>query len=540
MNLRVVALASSFVAAVSAPVITQQPQLPARDVPRQQTATPGTGAIAGIVRAADTGLPIRGVDIRLLGTGAPGRVLGAFTGADGRYEFTGLPDGAYTLVASKVRYMTMTYGQTRPGEEGRTVQVSGGQRAGNVDFLLPTGAVIVLRVGNRYGDPAVGYEIELYQARVNAGQRGLARFADVGRNVTDDRGEVRLSGLPPGEYYASAFLNLPPPLAASAEGEVRTFYPGTPAEADAQPITVGLGEEVVHAFNAVVSRTSRISGSVIGGGRPDLRLERRTPLGMTIVDILLSVASDGSFSRPNLYPGEYVLTARTATEMGTLTFPVGTEDVSGLVVTMRPVQPIRGRVTFDGAAPQGVAQTAFVVRPALENNGIAYVAQYQKADWTFEIPALSGSGVIRAELPRGWFLKAVLLDGRNVTDTVLDFETYLGKTINVVVTQTASEIRGGAVDDAGRAVPNYVAVVFPEEQQRWTSLTRAIASARPDQQGRFSLRGLPPGRYLVAAVDYLQPGQERDPKTLERLRSRATAITLTEGATQTVTVPLIP
>ena len=87
-------------------------------------------------------------------------------------------------------------------------------------------------------------------------------------------------------------------------------------------------------------------------------------------------------------------------------------------------------------------------------------------------------------------------------------------------------------------MPNYVAVVFPHDQQRWTSLTRAIASARPDQQGRFSIRGLPPGRYLVAAVDYLQAGQERDPKTLERLRTRATAVTLAEGATQNVTVPL--
>ena len=85
---------------------------------------------------------------------------------------------------------------------------------GSIDFQLPAGAVIVLRVGNRFGEPAAGYEVNLYQAKFNAGQRGLVRFADTSR--TDDRGEVRLSGLPPGEYFVSAFPNLPPPLVASA------------------------------------------------------------------------------------------------------------------------------------------------------------------------------------------------------------------------------------------------------------------------------------------------------------------------------------
>ena len=85
-----------------------------------------------------------------------------------------------------------------------------------------------------------------------------------------------------------------------------------------------------------------------------------------------------------------------------------------------------------------------------------------------------------------------------------------------------------------------MALVFPEDQQRWTPLTRTIARVRPDQQGRFSFVGLPPGRYLVAAVDYLQSGQERDARTLERLRACATAVALAENATQNVTVTILP
>jgi hypothetical protein len=235
-----------------------------------------------------------------------------------------------------------------------------------------------------------------------------------------------------------------------------------------------------------------------------------------------------------------VLTARNEKEIGTLHVLVGGADISDLVLTMRPATPIRGRVTFEGAPPRGVAPTAFVLRPALVNNGIAAVAQYRQGDWTFEIPALTGSGVIRGDLPRGWFLKAVLLEGRDVTETVLDYETYQGKPVEVVLTQAATEISGRAADAAGRAVTNYVAVAFPADSRRWTPLTRMIASARPDQEGRFTLRGLPPGSYLVAAVDYLPTGQERETRTLERLRAGATALTLKDQEVATVNLRLMP
>jgi CelD/BcsL family acetyltransferase involved in cellulose biosynthesis len=148
--------------------------------------------------------------------------------------------------------------------------------------------------------------------------------------------------------------------------------------------------------------------------------------------------------------------------------------------------------------------------------------------------------VLRLEPTRGWFLKAVRLDSRDVTDTVLDFQAYQGKPVEVVLTQTASEISGRAVNGAGQPVANYVAVAFAEDSRQWTPLTRSIGSARPDQQGRFSIRGLPPGRYLVAAVDYLPAGQEKDPRVLERLRARATAVTLAESGAQNLTVTVIP
>ena len=541
MSARSVALSVVLSIATVTVVAAQAPQSPPRDLPRTQNVT-GTGVITGVVIGADTGMPLRGVDIRLTGTDLRAAARGAFTDARGVYEFTGLADGDYTLVASKVRYMTMTYGQTRAGEQGRPVQVAGGRRVERIDFTLPIGSVIVLRVGDRFGDPAVGLRVNLYQAKVGPGQRTLAPVQSSGfGTTTDDRGEVRLSGLAPGEYFVSAGGGPTLPTAAAAkEQEVQTYYPGTAADADAQAIMVGLGEEVAVAFNMVIARTARVSGTISGSSaRPQIRLERRGPNGSTMMDV--NVASDGSFSAVNLSPAEYVMTATTEKEIGTTRFVVTGEDISDLALVMRPAIPIRGRIRFEESAPTGIAQTAFVLRPAFaEYGGLPYVAQYKQSDWSFEIPPLGGTGVFRPDFPRGWFMKAVLLDGRDVTDTVLPFDAYQGKTIEVVVTQRATEVTGRAVDGTGRAVANYVAVVFAEDARQWTALTRAISSVRPDQQGVFSVQGLPPGRYLVAAVDYLPSGLERDPKTLERLRAGATALTLKDGQAASVDLRLTP
>jgi hypothetical protein len=65
-------------------------------------------------------------------------------------------------------------------------------------------------------------------------------------------------------------------------------------------------------------------------------------------------------------------------------------------------------------------------------------------------------------------------------------------------------------------------------------------SARPNQQGRFIVEGLPPGRYLAIAVDYLEPGDELNPELLEQWRAAATSVVLAEGESRTLKLQLSP
>jgi len=512
-------------------------QVPPRDVVPNAGST--TGIIRGVITAADTGLPLRGAEVRLAGgTQRNQRPFGAMTDEAGRYEVTGLPAGEFTITASKTGYVTLAFGQTRVADPGRPVQIAA-SAVEDIDIALPRGAVIVVRIADEFGDPAPGYRVNVFQPRFTDGRRTLAALPTDSQFMTDDRGELRLSGLAPGDYYVATLPQVSP---VNPRGkEAQTFYPGTASETDAQPVTVGLGEEIDVSFPLASARGARISGTIAGMPLrpPDIRMMRRT-LGSNTM-LTLNVAPDGTFTASNLAPAEYVITVRGERESGMLRVRVAGEDIDGLVLAMKPQLPLRGRYTFDPKPPAGgPASLGAILRPVTSDAApfMQSVAQVRN-DWTFEIPYAMGTGVLRFDsMPRGWFLKAILLDGEDITDTPMKFSDLEGKQIDVRLTQQATRINGSVRDSRGGRATTYVAVVFPEDAKQWTPYSRGILAARPDQQGGYAIQGVPPGRYLIAVVDYLEPGAERDPATLERLRRGAMAVTLGEGEARTLDLKL--
>jgi hypothetical protein len=163
-------------------------------------------------------------------------------------------------------------------------------------------------------------------------------------------------------------------------------------------------------------------------------------------------------------------------------------------------------------------------------------------DYTFELTGLSERRLIRANTGQasGWYLKAVLFDGQDITDSGMEFtpgRSYEG--LEVVFTQKTTDLSGLVTDDRNQPVLDATVVIFAADPQRWTYSSRFMRSLRPDTNGRYTVKSLPPLEdYLIIAVQNLEQGQGADPEFLARAKEEAKPFSLNEGETKAVDIKL--
>jgi hypothetical protein len=161
-------------------------------------------------------------------------------------------------------------------------------------------------------------------------------------------------------------------------------------------------------------------------------------------------------------------------------------------------------------------------------------------NWTFELTNIFEPRLFRVVTPPGWMLKSITVNGQDITDLPLDIAP--GQTVNgvqVVLTDRVTEVNGRLADARSNPVTDATVVIFPADEERWGFQSRYIQGVRPDQDGRFTIRGLPPyGDYLAVAVQGLENGQAGDPEFLASVRDRATRVTLKDGEAKTLDLRL--
>ena len=112
-------------------------------------------------------------------------------------------------------------------------------------------------------------------------------------------------------------------------------------------------------------------------------------------------------------------------------------------------------------------------------------------------------------------------------------------TLGVVLASAAWAEVNGTVKAGSQQAKDYTVVVFADEPQKWTlPNSRYVTATRPDQEGRFQIKNLPAGGYYAIAVDYLAQGEWNDPDVLERLKPKATSVSIGEGETKTLNLTL--
>jgi protocatechuate 3,4-dioxygenase beta subunit len=478
---------------------------------------------------------------------------GASTDEHGRYAFEDLPAGKYHIVVQKGSYVPSGYGQGDPFQAPRLLELRPGQRVQNVDVGLQRGGVIAGRITDEAGEPVPHIGVRVLRTYRMEGRRMLVPGAFPFSSRTDDRGDYRVFGLAPGEYYVSASgldagdvgMN----VEGDVEGAVRTYFPGTPDLDEAQRVAVGPGEQVLSVnFALDPSQPFSISGTVVDStGQPPamahVTAEHSTDL--TGMNLGGEAKPDGSFIIRNLSPGKYLVAVRAGDDQGEfaeLPVTLADGDVTGLTLVTSPGTILAGQLMFETEPRQPVTPQQFRFRARSTKAGSLFEPGHLEVrpDWTFEVRVHKGPVLIRADhLPEPWILKAVLHSGVDVADSGIDIargERVDG--VRILLSSRVATVSGRIKDPSGRTVTSGTVVVFPEDSSHWGPLSRYLHAGRPNQEGRYELGHLPPGRYLAVALARMDEEKNEEPEYLERLRGYATPFEIRDGEQRTLDLEL--
>ena len=423
------------------PVAALLAQQTVRDA-RAPAAAIGTSAISGtLVTDERTPQDVRRARVDLTADGLPPQ--NTFTDDRGRFAFTRLPAGRYTLVATKPGFVRAAYGAKRSDRPGTPITVADGQQIANLALKMARGAVITGTIRDELGQPAPGATVRVMQYRAQNGERVLQPVPGNGPlgETTDDRGTYRIFGLAAGEYYVSASPRsigtsdikqmttaeiqsvmqtmqqrtasaISPPAQAARPAPVTVafatvFYPGALNAASAQAVTVAAGEERAGIDVALqLVRTARVEGVVVtpNGVPPQSAQLVMLPAGNlqsggpTLITFgRVAPGADGKFSYSGVAPGQYTISARIGGSGG-LADLMAPADGRGRNATASGTLWAQADVTVDGDTVSGLSlnmQPGLTIsgRVTVEASGVDAPDDYSKTRLTL-LPGGTGGQIM--------------------------------------------------------------------------------------------------------------------------------------------------
>jgi uncharacterized protein (DUF2141 family) len=544
----------------------------------------GTAVISGVVVSDDAeARPVRKARVTCSSPDVSGHTT--ITDDRGRFVFTGLPAGRYSVGASKVAWVAVSYGAKRPLRPGSPVPLADGQKL-DIVLRMARGSVITGVVLDQNNQPAATIPVRALRQAIVSGERRLVSAAE---STTDDQGTYRIFGLAPGDYVVGAAARGPggAELRLTSDADVRhaaaanprtppppdrnvtfttIYYPGSTMASQASLVSVRAGEERDGVdITLQLVPTARVEGTVSLPGAPlprsaevNLVASGSSELSGSPFDSLRSggPAPDGSFSFANVPPGQYTVHARAARPIerpdgapagpplivwASAQIVVDGENITGLNLSLEPGLTISGQVRFEGTGlkpPADLKAIRVTAAPAEVRGSVAFApaAVTVGPDGRFSIAGVTpGRYRLTASFPGsgrpgGWLLKSVMATGQDSLDapfTMQPDQHVLDATITF--TDRLAQVSGRVRDDGGSAAPDRTVVLFPVELSLWAPQSRRIQGVRPAADGAYVIRNLPAGNYLLAAVDDVEPGEWFDPAFLQRLVPAAVRITIADS-----------
>ncbi|HKR85762.1 MAG TPA: carboxypeptidase-like regulatory domain-containing protein [Terriglobales bacterium] len=505
-----------------------------------------------------------------------GASAGAMTDDKGHFTIANLKPGIYLVHASRAGLVQKNGGELGTGA---IVRLQSGNSQ-NVTILMLAAGAITGRVLDEHAEPMQNASVQAMHYIYTLQGRHLFPVANA---TTDDKGGYRLFGLKPGSYFVMAAAGGDPvesldggpgPVDAQAGKKAEMtvyaprFYPNASSPDRATPVAVRAGDEAEADFDLTRVPAHKISGKITGltpqpsassskDSERHIRYVMAMQKGVATNSSRGTLREDSTFEVPAVTSGRYKVMA-IDTDMKSINYGfsdvvVGSEDVSGIVISMNSGKAnLNGVIRPDTDTKLDLSKLYVTFAPAEPESGSAESGD-EMADLNFGsgaggVAKVVSDGSFKGEVPpatglvyavvgarsggfEDWYTSKVLLNGKDVTDSGFRVADAQRGRLEIIISQKGGAVEGTATDSAQKPFPNAQILAFPsdpKQRRRIDLLQRTVA----DAQGRFRLRGVRPGEYVIMALEDAQEQPFTEDDFLKQNASKIQALKVGQSTVQ--------
>jgi hypothetical protein len=489
--------------------------------------------IAGTVVSKADGRPLARARITVGDAKDSKKSQSKVTSEDGKYEFTGLPAGKYTLTGARRGFISAGYDQH---DQYFTAIVTGaGLDTETLVLRLAPDAVIAGKVLDEANEPVRHAQVTVYYDDHSSGVDRIRQFRSA---QTNDLGEYEVTPLQPGTYFLSASgkpwyaihprsetagsepadsdSNQPASAVPTVDRSLDvaypvTYYPDVTESDDAVPIPIRGGERVeadIH-LNPVPSLRLRFRVQEDGGrGYSVPMLAQPSFDGSTYLQSSGgNMVSPGVLEVTGVPAGRYNIRLQrqgTFLEMNAVDLTKDGEEVdttkSDAVGSVKVSVQIPGEATLPPHLTVGLragSKVAAISQP-VDAKGEAELQNV--AVGRYEVVVFGGG--------KAYSIAHISAEGADVSGHSINVGAGASASVSLKLVSGSVEVQG-TVTRAGKGFAGAMVVLVPKNPEVDHDLFRRDQS---DLDGTFLLRNVVPGSYTLLAIDngwdldWSQPG----------------------------------